>query len=189
MVPTTIYSERIDTLPTELSDLVRAKIGAIASLSGVDIVPRLPKTRSRKILRRALRQIVDGQTSDTPSTIENPTVAGIVKVLRPNTAPGEPMQPHHRLPDPVPVATKTTSAPGNRFAAAELAPPSAGSLHPVVGRYPQPPNRIDNDAAPFGVHRPETPRTAVFRIIAGTYAPLRSFEHWPAMNSSEAADH
>ncbi|WP_241962226.1 AMP-binding enzyme [Rhodococcus opacus] len=76
MVPTTIYSERIDTLPTELSDLVRAKIGAIASLSGVDIVPRLPKTRSRKILRRTLRQIVDGQTSDTPSTIENPTVAG-----------------------------------------------------------------------------------------------------------------
>lgn len=124
-----------------------------------------------------------------PRRSRTPQSRGIVKVLRPNTDPGEPMQPHHRLPDPVPVATKTTSAPGNRFAAAELAPPSAGSLHPVVGRYPQPPNRIDNDADTFGVHRPETPRTAVFRIIAGTYAPLRSFEHWPAMNSSEAAEH
>ncbi|TQC49833.1 hypothetical protein EEB14_07785 [Rhodococcus sp. WS4] len=74
MVPTTVYFDRIDTLPAELGDLVRAKVGAIASLSGVDIVPGLP----------TLRQIVDGQTPDIPSTIENPTVVGeIVKALRP----------------------------------------------------------------------------------------------------------
>ncbi|UZG60363.1 AMP-binding protein [Rhodococcus opacus] len=84
VVPTTVYSNRVDTLPAELSDLVRAKVGAIASLSGVDIVPGLPKTRSGKILRRTLRQIVDGQTPDVPSTIEDPSVVGeIVKVLRP----------------------------------------------------------------------------------------------------------
>lgn len=74
VVPTTEYAHRIDTLTTELSERVRAKVGAIASLSGVDIVPGLPKTRSGKILRRTLRQIVNGETPDVPSTIENPSV-------------------------------------------------------------------------------------------------------------------
>lgn len=123
MVPTTIYSERIDTLPTELSDLVRAKIGAIASLSGVDIVPRLPKTRSRKILRRALRQIVDGQTSDTPSTIENPTVAGIVKVLRPNTDPGG--RCNHTIDSPIPYRWRP-----RRHQRQAIASPPPSSPHP-----------------------------------------------------------
>jgi hypothetical protein len=188
VVPTIIYSERIDTLPTELSDLVRAKIGAIASLSGVGIVPGLPKTRSGKILRRNpsadrgrgnIRYPLDdrephsrGDRQSPPPltpipgrcnhTVGSPTGSG-----RPTGATSD-CQSH-----PTPYRWRTTSAPGDRFAAAELAPPSAGSLHSVVGRYPQPPNRIDTDAATFGVHPPETPRTAVSRIIAGT-AKLRA---------------
>ncbi|MFE3254324.1 AMP-binding protein [Nocardia sp. NPDC059091] len=83
VVPTTVYADRVDTLTAELSDLVHAKIGAIASLSRVDIVSALPKTRSGKIVRRTLRQIVDGQTPDVPSTIENPSVVDeIVRALR-----------------------------------------------------------------------------------------------------------
>ncbi|QSE86926.1 hypothetical protein [Rhodococcus koreensis] len=31
--------------------------------------------------------------------------------------------------------------------------------------------------------------TAVFRLIAGAYAPRRSFEHWSAMNSANPVDH
>ncbi|MDO1482202.1 AMP-binding protein [Rhodococcus ruber] len=85
IVPTIEYADRLTALPKELTDLVRSKVGAIASLAGVDIVPGLPKTRSGKIVRRTLRQIVDGQTPEIPSTIENPGVVDeIQKVIRTN---------------------------------------------------------------------------------------------------------
>jgi propionyl-CoA synthetase len=38
------------------------------------IVERLPKTRSGKILRKTLRQMIDGQEIDIPSTIDDPQV-------------------------------------------------------------------------------------------------------------------
>ncbi|MBW4818387.1 AMP-binding protein [Rhodococcus qingshengii] len=86
IVPTTDYADRLTVLPKELADLVRSKVGAIASLASVDIVPGLPKTRSGKIVRRTLRQIVDGQTPDIPSTIENPGVIDeIAQVVRTNS--------------------------------------------------------------------------------------------------------
>lgn len=63
-----------ETLSTSLKNKVRAEIGAIASLKGLIIVERLPKTRSGKILRKTLRQMIDGQDIDIPSTIEDPQV-------------------------------------------------------------------------------------------------------------------
>ena len=36
-------------------------------------VRKLPKTRSGKILRAVIRQIVDGEKWSTPSTIEDPS--------------------------------------------------------------------------------------------------------------------
>ena len=50
---------------------VRQEIGAIASLKRVLVVERLPKTRSGKILRKTLRQIIDGDEVIIPSTIED----------------------------------------------------------------------------------------------------------------------
>ncbi|MGE0221401.1 AMP-binding protein [Mycolicibacterium sp.] len=83
VVAATSHTGRTAQLPDELAGLVRARIGGIASLSRVDIVPGLPKTRSGKILRRTLRQIVDGQQPDIPSTIENPAVVPqIVQVVQ-----------------------------------------------------------------------------------------------------------
>ncbi|WP_110676090.1 propionyl-CoA synthetase [Salinicola sp. RZ23] len=61
------------TLAQELVALVRERIGPVASFKQVRVVARLPKTRSGKILRRALRQIADGETFDVPATIDDPT--------------------------------------------------------------------------------------------------------------------
>ncbi len=61
-------------LETEIVQMVRDSVGAVASLKTVVMVKRLPKTRSGKTLRRTLRKIVDGQTYSLPSTIEEPMV-------------------------------------------------------------------------------------------------------------------
>ena len=63
----------------ELKHSIREKIGAIASLKKVYIVDRLPKTRSGKILRKTIRQIIDGETCQIPSTIDDPTVIDELK--------------------------------------------------------------------------------------------------------------
>jgi len=59
-------------LTNELKTSIRKNIGAIASLKEVHIVEQLPKTRSGKILRKTMRQLVDGEQVKVPSTIENP---------------------------------------------------------------------------------------------------------------------
>ncbi len=63
-----------DQLQREVVALVRERVGAIASLKRVIVVHQLPKTRSGKILRGTIRQIVDGQDFRVPSTIEDPSV-------------------------------------------------------------------------------------------------------------------
>lgn len=65
-------------LEYEVVQLVREKIGAVASLRNVIIVQRLPKTRSGKILRKLLRSIVDGENYQIPSTIDDETIIGEV---------------------------------------------------------------------------------------------------------------
>lgn len=61
-------------LEYEIIQLVREKIGAVASMKNVMVVQRLPKTRSGKILRKILRNIVDGIEFQTPSTIDDETI-------------------------------------------------------------------------------------------------------------------
>ena len=63
-----------EEIAAELKGKVRADIGAIASLKDLIIVERLPKTRSGKILRKTLRQMIDGQEIEIPSTIDDPQV-------------------------------------------------------------------------------------------------------------------
>ncbi|PTB84038.1 propionyl-CoA synthetase, partial [Marinobacter vinifirmus] len=62
-----------ETLQERLVQRVRSEIGAVACLKQVLIVPRLPKTRSGKILRRVLRQLADGTEVVVPSTIDDPS--------------------------------------------------------------------------------------------------------------------
>ena len=68
-----VHSEEED-IQRELIQLVRDEIGPVASFKKVIIVERLPKTRSGKILRKIMRHIADGESFQTPSTIEDPQV-------------------------------------------------------------------------------------------------------------------
>ena len=61
-------------LQSELIQLVRKEVGAFANFKRVIVVPRLPKTRSGKILRRVIRKIGDKEKYTIPSTIDDPTI-------------------------------------------------------------------------------------------------------------------
>ncbi|WP_019026478.1 propionyl-CoA synthetase [Colwellia piezophila] len=63
-----------ENLIAELKQSIRADIGPIASLKDLYIIDRLPKTRSGKILRKTLRQMIDGKKVEIPSTIEDSQV-------------------------------------------------------------------------------------------------------------------
>ena len=58
----------------ELIQLVREKIGPVASFKVAMVVNRLPKTRSGKIVRGTIKKIADGVDYRIPPTIEDATV-------------------------------------------------------------------------------------------------------------------
>jgi propionyl-CoA synthetase len=62
------------TIERECVQLIRDRIGAVASLKSAMIVPRLPKTRSGKILRSTMRRIADGEAWSMPATIDDPVI-------------------------------------------------------------------------------------------------------------------
>ena len=55
----------------ECVQLVREKIGPVASFKKVAIVSNLPKTRSGKILRGTMQKIADNEDFRIPATIED----------------------------------------------------------------------------------------------------------------------
>ena len=63
-----------DDIETEVIRLVRDKIGPVASFKIALTVPRLPKTRSGKILRGTMRKIADGEDWKMPATIDDPAI-------------------------------------------------------------------------------------------------------------------
>ena len=69
-----------DRLRSEVIALVRNVVGPVAAFRDVVILSRLPKTRSGKVLRKTMRQIVDGEQYTVPATIEDPTVLDDLKV-------------------------------------------------------------------------------------------------------------
>ena len=58
----------------ELIQMVREKIGPIASFKTATIVKRLPKTRSGKILRGTMKKIADGVEYRMPATLDDPAI-------------------------------------------------------------------------------------------------------------------
>lgn len=70
-----------EQLSARLVQRVRDEIGALACLRTVLVVPRLPKTRSGKILRRLLREIAEGKPLNVPSTIDDPACVDELKQL------------------------------------------------------------------------------------------------------------
>ena len=63
-----------DQLAKQLMQLIRDRIGAIACYKDTYVVQRLPKTRSGKILRKSMRQMINGQEYAVPSTIDDPAI-------------------------------------------------------------------------------------------------------------------
>lgn len=61
-------------LLAQLVAAVRSDLGAIACFDRAIFVPRLPKTRSGKVLRRCIRDMVDGKQVKVPATIEDDSV-------------------------------------------------------------------------------------------------------------------
>ena len=68
-------------LEKELIQMVRNKIGPVASFKRAVIATRLPKTRSGKILRKIMRHLADGTDFKPPSTIEDMSVLGELEGL------------------------------------------------------------------------------------------------------------
>ena len=58
----------------ELVAQVRSSIGPVAAFKAAVLVPRLPKTRSGKILRGTIKKIAEGQEYTTPATIDDPAI-------------------------------------------------------------------------------------------------------------------
>ena len=58
----------------ELVAQVRSSIGPVAAFKAAVLVPRLPKTRSGKILRGTIKKIADGHAYTTPATIDDPAI-------------------------------------------------------------------------------------------------------------------
>lgn len=71
-----------DKLRTEIRDLVSKIIGPIAKPDKIQFVSGLPKTRSGKIMRRILRKVAEGETSNLgdTSTLLDPAVVEEIKM-------------------------------------------------------------------------------------------------------------
>jgi propionyl-CoA synthetase len=62
-----------DEIIKETVQMVRDRIGPVASFKTATVVKRLPKTRSGKILRGTIQKIADNEPYKTPATIDDPT--------------------------------------------------------------------------------------------------------------------
>ena len=65
-----------DEVEREAVQLVRDRIGPVASFRTALVVAGLPKTRSGKILRGTMRKIADGEDYPLPGTIDDPAILG-----------------------------------------------------------------------------------------------------------------
>ena len=67
-------SQSKEEIIQEIIELVREKIGPVATFKELVIVEKLPKTRSGKILRKTLKAIINKEKYSFPSTIEDANV-------------------------------------------------------------------------------------------------------------------
>jgi propionyl-CoA synthetase len=63
-----------DAIVRELIQLMRERIGPVASFKVATVINRLPKTRSGKILRGTIKKVADGEAYRMPATIDDPLI-------------------------------------------------------------------------------------------------------------------
>lgn len=66
--------ESHEEIIAKLVQMVRERIGPVASFKAATIVERLPKTRSGKVLRGTMKKIADGVEYRMPATIDDPAI-------------------------------------------------------------------------------------------------------------------
>ncbi len=71
--------EASDALREDIRQHVATKLGAIARPRAVIIVPDLPKTRSGKIMRRLLRDVVEHRTLGDTTTLADESVVEAIR--------------------------------------------------------------------------------------------------------------
>ncbi len=67
-------ARRESAIIKEAVQLVREQIGPVAAFKQAVVVPRLPKTRSGKILRATMKKIADSTPWKMPATIDDPVI-------------------------------------------------------------------------------------------------------------------
>ena len=72
---------KTDTLEKECMKTVDNQLGAIARPGRVYVVTALPKTRSGKIVRRALQAVAEGRDPGDISTMEDQSVLAQIKTI------------------------------------------------------------------------------------------------------------
>ena len=72
-------AEATDELREQIRQHVATKLGAIARPRAVIVVPDLPKTRSGKIMRRLLRDVVEGRTLGDTTTLADESVVQAIR--------------------------------------------------------------------------------------------------------------
>ncbi len=78
-------SRETSEIAAEVAGMVRNEIGPVAAFKTVMVVPKLPKTRSGKILRGTMQKIADDMPWTMPATIEDPGTLDVVReTLRKN---------------------------------------------------------------------------------------------------------
>jgi propionyl-CoA synthetase len=118
-----VLKSGVNRPPTEIESeiiaQVREKIGPVASFKIAITVPRLPKTRSGKILRGTMKKIADGEQWSMPATIDDPAILGEI---------GTALKSHNVRP---PAETKRATNPASPHPAAE--PQSRGLWSRLFG--------------------------------------------------------
>ncbi len=80
--PARIATEALrQTLEAEVLKTVDTQLGAVARPARVHFVTVLPKTRSGKLLRRAIQAVCEGRDAGDLTTIEDPTALDQIKAL------------------------------------------------------------------------------------------------------------
>jgi propionyl-CoA synthetase len=67
-------ARRHEDIVKEVVQMVRERIGPVASFKTATVVKRLPKTRSGKILRGTIQKIADNKEWKMPATIDDPAI-------------------------------------------------------------------------------------------------------------------
>jgi len=70
-----------DEVEREAIELVRERVGPVASFKAALVVVGLPKTRSGKILRSTMRKVADGEEYSLPATIDDPGILGEIEAV------------------------------------------------------------------------------------------------------------